>query len=44
MSTEAEVGGILSCYIGKTTPERKDYIMDELVGRWRREMFRSRHI
>jgi len=28
---KAEASGILSFYMGKNTPERKDYIMENLV-------------
>ena len=30
-SVRAEAAGILTFYMGKNTPERKDYIMDRLV-------------
>ncbi len=30
-ATKAEISGILTFYMGKNTPERKDYIMDHLV-------------
>ena len=30
-ATKTEASGILTFYMGKNTPERKDYIMDSLV-------------